>query len=438
MTIVGVKFQALFGNSPNLRAFAANVSWLVADKLTRLFVGVLISAWIARYLGPERFGLLAYALTLVSLFQALSMLGLDNLVVRDIAAASERANVVLGTAVRLRAAGAAGAYITLGATVAVLHANDAASAGLILLAGIAILMQITEVIDLWFQSQLQSRRTVIAKILSYLTTAAFKVSLVMAGAGLTWFAAAGAMEAALTGLCLCVSYRLFRTQQRWIWDPILARQLLKQSWPLLISGLSVFLYMRLSVIVLREQAGNAEVGLYSVGATLSEMWYFIPMTIFSSVAPIIARKRAEGGDAYERTLLQIFSGMWAISFAIAALNIVGARTFVNLLYGHQYTKSAEVFAIHALTFIPVCIGVVQSVWLINEGRSKIALLQAIAGASTALTLNFLLTSSYGAYGAAIATVVSQFVQAFLANALLAPDLFRLQCRSLLLTKIFRP
>lgn len=436
--MVAGKLQTLFGNRPNLRAFAVNVGWLAADKLTRLFVAVFISAWIARYLGPERYGLLAYALTLVSMFQALSMLGLDNLVVRDIAAASDRAHLVLGTAVRLRAAGAAGAYVALGVTVAILHANDPATAKIVLLAGISILLQITDVVDLWFQSQLQSRRTVIAKILSYLTTAAFKVSLIMAGAGLTWFAAASAVEAALTAFSLGVSYQLFRTRQRWIWDPVLARQLLGQAWPLLISGLSVFLYMRVSVIVLRERAGNAEVGLYSVGATLSEMWYFIPMTIFSSVAPIITRKRAEGGDAYQRTLRQIFSGMWAMSFAVAAFNIVGAHTFVNILYGHQYTKSAEVFSIHALTFIPVCIGVVQSVWLINEGRSKTALLQAIAGASTALTLNFLLTPRYGAHGAAMATVVSQFVQAFLVNALLAPDLFRLQCRSLLLTKAFRP
>lgn len=431
------RIHSLFDNRPNLKAFATNFGWMAADKLTRLFVAVFISAWIARYLGPERYGLLAYALTLVSMFQALSVLGLDNLVVRDIAAAPERAQLVLGTALRLRVVGAAAAYVALGATVAVLHHHEPETAAIVLLAGLLILLQIADVIDLWFQSQLQSRRTVIAKVLSYLATAGFKVSLILMGAGLTWFAAAGAVEAALTALSLCVSYRLFRTHLRWQWDKDLAWQLLKQSWPLLISGLSVFLYMRVSVIVLRDRAGNTEVGLYSVGATLSEMWYFIPMTIFSSIAPIIARKRAQGGDDYQRMLRQVFASMWALSLAVAAFNVVGASTFVNLLYGNQYTKSAEVFAIHALTFIPVCIGVVQSVWLINEGRSKIALLQAVAGACTALALNFFLTPRYGAHGAAIATVISQFVQAFLVNALLAPDLFRLQCRSLNLARAFR-
>lgn len=420
----------MFNNRPNLRSFSVNLGWLVADKLTRLIVAVFISAWIARYLGPEQYGLLAYALTLVSMFQALSLLGLDNLVVRDIAAASYRAHLVLGTAMRLRAAGTFGAYIALGATVAVLHFHDQATAGIILLAGLSLFFQITEVIDLWFQSQLQSRRTVLAKMLSYLATAAAKVGLVLAGVSLTWFAVAGVLEAALTAISLGVSYRMFRTRQRWSWDSTIARELLRQSWPLLISGLSVFLYMRTSVIVLRQQAGNAEVGLYSVGATLSEMWYFIPMTIFTSVAPIIARKRAEGVKAYQRLMQQVFAGMWILSFAVVTFNIVGASIFIDLLYGHQYARSAGIFRIHALTFIPVCLGLVQSIWLINEGRSKLALYQAISGAIVALSLNFMLIPSYGVYGAAVATVFAQFVQAFLANAFFAPDLFRLQIRSL--------
>jgi PST family polysaccharide transporter len=127
--------------------------WLAGGRQAHAFFrwGV-ISAWIARYPRPEQFGLLAYALTLVALFQALSMLGLYNLVLRDTATASERAHLVLGTAVRLRAAGAAGAYRTLGATFAVLHANDPATAGFILLADHAIPLQITEVIDLWINS----------------------------------------------------------------------------------------------------------------------------------------------------------------------------------------------------------------------------------------------------------------------------------------------
>lgn len=435
--MVGLRMRLPFASKPDFRAFATNLGWLVADKVTRLFVAVFVSAWVARYLGPERYGVLAYGLTFVSMFQAVSLLGLDNLVVRDIAAIPEQAYRFLGTSLRLRLIAAVVTYASLGVAVAILHHGDPMTAAVILLAGLSIFFQTSDVVDLWFQSQLQSRRTVVAKMLSYLTTAAFKVLLISLGAGLVAFATATAVETGLAGIALYFSYRLFKTSEPWRWDSGFARKLLHQSWPLLLSSLSVLLYMRVSVIFLRESAGNTQVGIYMVGATLSEMWYFLPMTMASSIAPIVSRKRVEGGDAYKRLLFKISAGMWGFSIAVASFNALCARFVVGTLYGHQYSASANILAIHSLTFIPVCIGVIQSIWLINEGRSRLALYQAVAGAIVALGLNLVLTPRFGAYGAAVATVVSQFVQAFLVNAVLAPELFRLQYQSLRIIKALR-
>jgi PST family polysaccharide transporter len=167
------------------------------------------------------------------------------------------------------------------------------------------------------------------------------------------------------------------------------------------------------------------------------MWYFIPMALASSLAPFISRKRVEVGEAYQQFLLKIFAAMWCFSLLIAGMNVLMAKYLVRVLYGHQYQRSATVLQIHALTFVPVCIGVIQSIWIINEKRTHLALYQAICGAIVAIGLNSILTARYGAYGAAIATVASQFVQAFLVNALIAPDLFRLQLRSLRLGSAWR-
>jgi PST family polysaccharide transporter len=433
----GIRLPAFLKHRPEARAFSSNVAWLLGDKLTRFLVAIFVSAWVARYLGPERYGVLAYAIAFISMFQAVSLLGLDNLIVRDIAASPAQAGRVLGTALRLRLIAAGISYLALGAWIVLFQREDMTVSVVVLLAGLAILFQVSDVIDLWFQSRIQSRRTVVAKISPAWATAVFKVLLIQLGASLPAFAAANALETGLAAIALVIAYAGYRTERRWEWDGALARALLAQSWPLLLSGLSILLYMRVSIVFLRESAGTAEVGFYGVAATLSEMWYFIPMALGSSIAPIVSRQRAAGSDAHRRTLLKAFAGMWALSLSVVVVNILGARLFVGLLYGPQYAASAPLLALHALTFIPVCLGVMQSVWLINEGRSRLALHQALSGALTALVLNLILTPRYGAYGAAIATVGAQFVQAFLVNALLAPDLFRLQCGSLRILKTLR-
>lgn len=412
------------------RAIGSNFAWLVVDKIVRLIIGLLVSAWVARYLGPEQFGVLAYALTFIAIFQAIALLGLDNLVVRDLAAYPLQAHKYLGTTIGLRCASATVSYVVAVTTAALLNNGDDLAFTVISIVGLIVFFQISDVIDLWFQSQLQSRRTVIAKGASYFLIAAIKIGLILSGAGLIAFAAAAVIEAALALIALSIAYRLFKTTARWEWSTSVAMALLKQSWPILISGLSILLYMRISVIFLRETAGNSEVGIYTVGVTLSELWYFIPMALATSLAPYISRKRTEGGEDYKRLIYKAFSIMWILSFTVVTFNALTAKYWVALLYGEQYKISAEIFALHTFTFVPVCLGVIQSIWLINEGRSRLALYQAISGAIVALSLNFILTPTHGAHGAAAATVVSQFVQAFLVNVFLAPDLFRLQVRSL--------
>lgn len=431
------RLQTFLKAKPNVRAFGANFGWLVFDKLTRFLVAVFVSAWVARYLGPAQYGVLAYAITFVSMFQAVSLLGLDNLIVRDAASQPAQAHRFLGTALRLRTMSAMAVYAAMVVIALLFHRDGGHTAVVVALAGLSIFFQVSDVVDLWFQSQVQSRRTVVAKTTSYLVTAGIKVVMITTGAGLLAFAGANAIETGLAALALFLSYRRFRTTERWSWDSATARELLRQSWPLLLSGLSILLYMRVGVVFLRQTAGSAEVGIYTVGAALSEMWYFIPMALASSIAPIISRKRAEGGEAYKATLFKVFGGMWCLSLVVTTLNALTAQYWVGFLYGQQYRDSAGIFALHALTFIPVCLGVIQSLWLVNEGRSKLSMHQAFVGAVVALGLNVLLTPRLGAYGAAIATVCSQFAQAFLVNAVLAPDLFRLQLRSLHFIKALR-
>ena len=422
----GLKFNLSAAGS----AIGTNFGWLVLDKFLRLVTGLLVSVWVARYLGPHQFGILAYALTFIAIFQSISNVGIDNLVVRDVAAKPSKSHIYLGTAIGLRVAGATLSYLLMLAAAATFHQNDKQILLTISVAGLLLFFQVSDVVDLWFQSQLQSRRTVVAKGISYFLTAIIKITLILSGAGLTAFAFATAAEAALGLITMSIAYSLFKTAAHWRWSNAVAIDLLRQAWPLLLSGLCILLYMRIGVIFLRESAGNDAVGIYTVGASLSELWYFIPMALASSLAPYISRKRMEGSDAYQAFFFKAFAAMWALSLSVSIFNTFTATHWIHVLYGEQYKGAAEIFAIHTFTFIPVCLGVMQSVWLINEQKTKLALYQALAGAAFAVSLNFILTPSVGAVGAAISTLIAQFVQAFFVNFLLDKDLFKMQIKSL--------
>src|SRR5215203_3858568 len=91
--------------SPRLQKYLQNISWLFFEKMLTLFVGMLVSIYVARYLQPEQFGLLNYAISFVGIFSAVSALGLDQIIVRELAKSPLRNNELLGTGFVLRLSG---------------------------------------------------------------------------------------------------------------------------------------------------------------------------------------------------------------------------------------------------------------------------------------------------------------------------------------------
>lgn len=418
-------------NKSELRAIVTNSGWLIGDKIVRLGLGLIIGVWIARYLGPEQYGVLASAIAFLAIFQAFAALGLDNVVVRQIAQTPESAHTVLGTALTLRLVASTLSLVLATLVGFIIYKDDLKTLVVLLLVASGIIFQSADVIDLWFQSQSKSRRTVIAKAVAYACAATIKVGLIISGAPLWAFAAAQSIELAVSAAALRFSYRYFKVQHPWLWQASTAKALVTQSFPFLMSGLSIVVYMKSSQLFISQLLDQRALGLYSIAQVLSELWYFLPMTIATSVAPAIARRKLVSALDYYSAMQKIFGFMWLLSIVLSTLICLNAPWVVALLYGKAYEGAAAVLAVHTFTLIPVSIGVIQSLWLVNENKGRVAIYQALAGAASSLTLNYLLIPKYGILGGALAILSAQIIQAFAVNILFAPELFRLQCRSLL-------
>src|SRR5215471_1741362 len=86
----------------NLQKLIGNTGWLFADRILRIGIGLILGVWIARYLGPDQFGLFNSAAAFVSLFSIFATLGLDGIVVRELVREPEVKNGILGSAFALK------------------------------------------------------------------------------------------------------------------------------------------------------------------------------------------------------------------------------------------------------------------------------------------------------------------------------------------------
>ena len=399
---------------------------MLGDRLLRAALGFVVGAWVARYLGPDRFGHYAYVLAFLAFFQVVAALGADTLVVRDLARDGDGAHATLGTIARLRLMAGIVSWLAAIALMAVVLPGDRESLLMTALAGGALVFQAADTVDLWFQSQGQNRRTVVAKIVAYVITNGFKVALILYHAPLPAFAAAFALDFGLAATALIFAYRRFPAPQRWAFDMARARGLMAQTWPFLLSGLSIMIYIRIDQVMLRSMRGDHDTGIFSAALPISQMWQMIPVTLTMSLAPGLARRKMEDAAAFEAALGRIFRMFTAAALVACALTVLAAPVLIALIYGPRFAASADVLRIYVFTNIFVAMGVAQGLWITNEGAGRLLLVQTLAGAAVAIVGNLLVIPHWGAPGAAAVAVAANGVSTCLVNAFLAPRLFRLQ------------
>ena len=397
-------------------AIVENTGWLLGDKVVRMGVGLVVSVWVARYLGPAQFGKLNFVVSFVALFSILATLGLDGIVVRELVHHPEEKHEILGSTLLLRSCGAVLTLLLSVAAMALLRGRESEFVTLAAVIAAGALFQSMDALDFWFQSQVQSKYTVWAKNSAFLIVAAVKVFLIISRAPLIAFALAITGEFAVGAVALFVVYTR-RGDSLLLMKPALSRalSLLRDSWPLMLSTLSIIIYMKIDQVMLGEMVGNSAVGVYDAAAKLSEIWYFLPMIIVSSVFPTILESRLTDEAFYYRRLRRLFRLMSALALTIALPMTFLAGPIIRLLYGESFAAAGPVLSVHIWASLFIFLGVAQSPWDLAENYTRLSLMRTTGGAVLNIALNCFLIPRYSVMGAAVATVVSYAFSSYLLN-----------------------
>ena len=403
---------------PGLRQAASNLGWLLAERAGRLLLGAVVGLVVARHLGPERLGSLSYCVTLVTLMGFIPALGLDAILKRDLLKSPEHTAELLSSGLVLRAtAGAVGAAAVL------MAANlgwGLAGEEPRLLAVLAVLLLQPALFlpEVWLQAQLRAKWVAAAQIGALTVASGARLWLVATNAPLTAFAGVIVGEMLLGAVVFFAGAR--RTGLRM---PVTAarvatmRRLLAEAWPLMFAGLAVLVYMKIDEVMLRHMAGPAAVGTYAAAVKLSELWYFLPTALASSVLPALLRAQRQRPEEYARRHQQYYDLSAAVAYGLSVPVAFAAPWVVRVAYGAEFAAAGPILAVHIWSSVFVFLGVARGQWLVNEGLQRFYLMATCAGAGVNVALNLVFIPRWGGLGAAWATVVAYGFAAWLSSYL---------------------
>jgi len=398
---------------PGLLKILDNIGWLFFDKILRMGVGLLVGVWVARYLGPEQFGQLNYATAFVALFGAIAGLGLNGIVVRDIVRDPQSASVTLGTAFILQAFAGLLAMVLVVVTISLLKPDDEFTRLMVIVMSVSLVFKATDAIKYWFEAHVQSRYVVWIENGVFVIMAMFRVAMILTEASLMAFVWLTLIETLIISIGLVWLYTTHSSfSELFNVSVSRAKTLINDSWPLLFAAIAVTLYMRIDIIMLEGMSNSHEVGIYAAATRLSEIWYFLPTIIISSLSPSIISCHGINTDLYIRRLKSLYFMMTWLALGVSIPVALLSEPIITTLFGAGYKDAAPVLAIHLWASLAVFLGMASSQHLLVEHLQKISFYRTLIGLVCNIILNIMLIPSMGAKGAAIATVISYFIATF--------------------------
>ena len=420
-----------------------NLFWAVTGKVITLLGSLLVGIFVARYLGPEQYGLMNYVVSFVALFQVFASFGLDNIEIREESKCKgtgekgrvpgAEVNTILGTAFGLRLFFACITMLLVILT-AWLFEADIFTKWMITLYSLSMVMNTFGVIRNYFTSIVWNEYIVKTEISRTIIGALIKVALLLLHAPLAWFIAATLFDTVLIAGGYLLSYRKQIASPRlWTFDLPTAKYLIKESFPLLLSGAAVIVYQRIDQVMIGNMIDKASVGQFSVAGKFVELLIFIPAILSQTITPILVKTRECSEEEYEKKAQQFISVTVWSCLVMAVIVAFLSKWLILYTFGIQYMEAVPVLQIMAFKVLGMALSQAAGQMIIIEKQQKYAFIRNLMGCVVCIVLNLFFIPRYGILGSAIVTIITTLFVGWIANLLIPPywRYFRFQGRAIL-------
>ncbi len=387
-----------------LSAILKGSAWITVYRMFRMVLAFVVSVVLARYLGPEAYGMLSYSVAFSLMLINFAGPGMKDVITRRMSQNLEDRDAILGNAFRILLGLNMVMLVIAVGIVMLLRQGDTMIQLLVAVIALGNVFRAFESFELWFHFRLQMRKTVLVQAFSFTAMSISKLVMVWFGATLFWFSVVIALEIVITGFGFMWLYLKDGGSIRK--RKPLDFGILKESLPAIAALGFALIYLKVDQVMLGVMIGDDHVGRYAIAAQFSEYWIYVAIALITATYPAIldAAKKTVQDESFVWQRLLSMLGFGALALMIP-LWFVGPFA-ITLLLGDAFSASGDIFRIHIWSLYFMCLTEAARKWFVIKDALVIYLITAGCAAALNIGLNFWLIPVYGAEGAAWATVAT--------------------------------
>lgn len=384
-----------------------NATWIIFCRVIQALLNLFVTMLMARFYGPSNYGLLNYAASVVAFVAPFMKLGFSTTLVQEIVEFPKEEGKTLGTALTMNLISS---FLSIGgvaAFVSIANAGERATLVTCLLYSINLPFHALEMIQYWFQAKLKSKYTSITMLAAYIVVSIYRIILLLLGKNIYWFALSQAIDyCIISTILIIIYYKIGGSKLSIDWQR--GKQMLNKSKYYILSSLMITIFAQTDKVMLKTMLGDEVTGFYSAAATCAGMTSFVFSAIIDSAQPVILAAKKTGQQEFEKGMTALYSIVIWLALIQSLIVTVFAGLITRILYGAEYYPSAGILQLLVWYTAFSYIGSARTIWILGEGKHHLLWKLNLAGVLTNVFLNAILIPRWGAMGAALASLVTQF------------------------------
>ncbi len=379
----------------------------VVVRVINLAIGVVVTALVVRTLGRVGYGQWSTIFVVLTLIGYFVNLGMETVAVREAARDPEHEAEWLGAVMMARLI-VLGPVIALSIAAIVLlsQGHEMLVAGLILvltmpLSGLGMLQML-------FKLRVDNRVPMLVLTLRSILWGAAVAVIFLRGGGM--IALAIALTATNAVGTVVQTLAALRLVDRWP-RPSRARltALMRTALPVGLSGVLVIAYARIDQLMVFQFLGSRAAGLYGSVYTVVDQAHFVPISIMTTLMPVISASWPVDRGRLLRTARLTAELLAITSFGALAFATVAARPVVRTIFGPEFLGAAAALPVLGAAFVFICFDYLNSNLLVVLGLQKRLALVSLVALVVNVVGNLILIPSIGFMGAAWMTLATEAV-----------------------------
>lgn len=392
-----------------LKSIFTNTAARSVTEITNRAGSALFWIVLARYLGATGLGSFAFAFSLFGLFTIVSTLGLNSVVVRDVARDRDKAGKYFGHTLLIGSVTA-----TIMAFVMVLVANllKPNSSTMLVTFWLAVSL-LPSAGFYWSRAVLTASEKMtyiaFARMGENIFKIVFGIALLVSGFGLHEVA----IVVLLSKVVSCVMGLFFAYKHVappvWKVEKSFLKYLLKQAPSYIFISIFHGLFWSITVIMLTQIKGEAEAGIFSAALKVVDLCISFAAAYGHALFPVGSRMIFSNPETFARLFKKSIKYMLLMTSAVATTLAIMAPNVITFLYNGEMAASKPVLQILVWLLVPYSLIPIYAYTLINNHQPSRDLLSNFLGMTTLVLGNLYFIHSYGAVGAAITMLLGCFV-----------------------------